>query len=156
MIITNLLGISEWILWLVLFVVFLVAEAATVGLATIWFAGGALAALIVSLFTDSFIVQVLVFIIVSVVLLWAVRPFALKYMKPRKTETNYKGAIGKNARVLEKIDNARETGRVLCAGQEWMARSCNDATTIEVDEMVCIKEIKGVTAIVEPVNKENE
>ncbi|MCR5271585.1 MAG: NfeD family protein [Lachnospiraceae bacterium] len=151
-----MIGFGEWVIWLGLFIIFLVAEAVTVGLATIWFAGGALAALIISLFTDNFLIQVFVFIIVSIILLWAVRPFALKYMKPRKTETNYKETIGKSARVIEKIDNNMESGRVVSGGQEWMARSSVDRVTIETNSMVKILEIKGVKAIVEPVKEEDE
>ncbi|MCR5467399.1 MAG: NfeD family protein, partial [Lachnospiraceae bacterium] len=88
--VSTIFGISGWLLWLILFIAFLAAETLTVGLTTIWFAGGALVALFVSLAVPNFWVQIAVFIVVSVVLLWAVRPFALKYMKPRKTETNYK------------------------------------------------------------------
>jgi len=144
----SLFAASQWIIWLVLFVVFLVAEAATVGLTTIWFAGGALAALLTSLVTDNIIVQLVVFLIISFLLLYTVRPFALKYMKPRKTETNYKGAIGQSGRVIEEINNKLETGRIVVNGQEWMARTVNPDETIAVDEMVNVEEITGVKAMV--------
>jgi len=144
----SFLSASQWIIWLVLFVVFLAAEAATVGLTTIWFAGGALAALLTSLVTDNILVQLVVFLIVSFILLWTVRPFALKYMKPRKTETNYKGAIGQSGRVIEEINNKLETGRIVVNGQEWMARAADQDEIIPVDEMVSIQEITGVKAIV--------
>ena len=122
------------IFWLALFVILLIIEIITVGLTTIWFAGGSMAALLV----------------VSFVLLFFTRPWAVKYLNPHKTRTNYEDAIGKTVRVTMKIDNIEETGTAVLNGQEWTARSNDDAVTIEADTTAEVVAISGVKLIVKP------
>ena len=105
----------------------------TVGLATIWFAGGSMVALIVAAVGGPIWLQVILFFVVSFVLLFFTRPWAVKYLNPHKTRTNYEDAIGKTVRVTAKIDNIAETGTAVLNGQEWTARSNDEAVTIDAD-----------------------
>ena len=132
------------IFWLALFVILLIIEIITVGLATIWFAGGSMAALIVAAVGGPVWLQV------SFILLFFTRPWAVKYLNPHKTRTNYEDAIGKTVRVTMKIDNIEETGTAVLNGQEWTARSNDDAVTIEADTTAEVVAISGVKLIVKP------
>ena len=147
------------IFWLALFVILLIIEIITVGLTTIWFAGGSMAALIVAAASDVYKrqavggpvwLQVILFLVVSFVLLFFTRPWAVKYLNPHKTRTNYEDAIGKTVRVTMKIDNIEETGTAVLNGQEWTARSNDDAVTIEADTTAEVVAISGVKLIVKP------
>ena len=135
-------------IWIALIIVFLIIEIATVGLATIWFAGGAVVALLVGLIGGPIWLQVLLFFVVSVLLLVFTRPWAVKYITPHKTKTNYESAVGKTVRVTEKIDNVAVTGTVLMGGQEWTARSERDDVTFEVDSLPRVMAVSGVKLIV--------
>ena len=104
------------IFWLALFVILLIIEIITVGLTTIWFAGGSMAALIVAAVGGPVWLQVILFLVVSFVLLFFTRPWAVKYLNPHKTRTNYEDAIGKTVRVTMKIDNIEETGTAVLNG----------------------------------------
>lgn len=137
------------IVWLILIIVFLILEIATVGLTSIWFAGGALAALILNLLGAGPVWQIAVFFIVSAVLLIFTRPFAQKYINSNRTKTNYEEVIGKLVKVTEKIDNMNETGTAVVNGQEWTARAKNPQDIIEASSIVRVVEIKGVKLIVE-------
>ena len=134
------------IFWLALFVILLIIEIITVGLTTIWFAGGSMAALI----GGPVWLQVILFLVVSFVLLFFTRPWAVKYLNPHKTRTNYEDAIGKTVRVTMKIDNIEETGTAVLNGQEWTARSNDDAVTIEANTTAEVVAISGVKLIVKP------
>ena len=114
--------------WLIGFVFLVIIEAATMALTTIWFAGGALAAFLSSLFHVSLEMQLLGFVIVSFVLLVFTRPFALKCLSGRVTRTNADSLIGSEVRVTEEINNQKGTGTVLAGGQEWTARSQAEET----------------------------
>ena len=111
------------ITWLVLLVIFLAVELATMGLTTIWFAGGALAAFLVSLAGGSLTLQVVVFIAAAVILLIFTRPFAVKYINQNRVKTNADSLIGETAVVTEAIDNLAGAGQVRVNGQIWTARS---------------------------------
>ena len=136
------------IFWLVLFVVLLVIEIATMGLTTIWFAGGALIASIAAMLGAPLPVQIVLFILVSVVLLIFTRPIATKYFNKGRTRTNAEGLIGQEAVVITEIDNLNGKGRVSVRGQEWTARTEDDSEVIATGEMVTIKAISGVKLIV--------
>ena len=138
----------EPLMWLIVLAVFLVIEAITVGLTTIWFAGGALAAFLLSLFHVSLEIQLLGFVIVSFVLLIFTRPFALKCLSGRVTRTNADSLIGSEVRVTEEINNQKGTGTVLAGGQEWTARSQDEETCYPPDTMVVVQSIQGVKLIV--------
>ena len=98
------------ICWLAVFVLLIVIELATMGLTTIWFAGGAVAGFIASMLGANVVIQAVVFFVVSIVLLIFTRPFAVRYINSNKTKTNIDGLIGQEALVLEEINNIRETG----------------------------------------------
>ena len=136
------------IVWIALIVVFLVIEIATVGLTTIWFAGGSLAALIATALGAPYWLQVVLFIAVSLVLLFFTRPWAVKYLNPHKVHTNYEDAIGKTVRITERIDNIKETGTAVLNGQEWTARSAKDEVTFEAGITAEVVAIEGVKLIV--------
>ena len=139
----------EIIIWLVLVVLFIGVEIATVGLTSIWFAGGALAALIFSLLGINIFWQIAIFVVVSAILILFTRPWALKYFKPRLVKTNYETVIGVDVCLTESVDNLRGTGTALYKGQEWSARAYNEEKTFEAGTIVTVKEIRGVTLYVD-------
>ena len=139
--------------WLMAFIILVVMEFLTMGLTTIWFAIGALTAFFASLFGASFWIQIILFLVVSLVVLVVYRPLAVKYVNSRRTKTNVDDLVGKEAKVTEKIDNLNQTGRVVLNGMDWSARTTIGGT-IDVDTIVKVIEVKGVKLIVEPVISE--
>ncbi len=135
------------LIWLGLMVAFTVLELSTVSLVAIWFSAGSLAALIVSLITDSLPVQIGAFLLVSIVLLYLLRPFVRKHVNTLKTSTNADRVIGMRCRVVETIDNANGHGIVNAAGRTWTARS-NDNSVIEAGQWIDVLAIEGVKVIV--------
>ena len=133
--------------WLAAFVVFIGIEIGTMALTTIWFAGGALAAFLVTFTGAGIELQLAVFFIVSLALLIFTRPFALKFINKDAVKTNAESLVGRPARVTSRIDNDLATGTAVVNGQEWTARSA-DGTPIAEGTMVEIKEIKGVKLMV--------
>lgn len=136
------------IYWLIAFVVLLGIEAATMALTTIWFAGGALVAFVLALFGADIQVQLAMFVIVSFILLFFTRPFALKYVNRNTVKTNLESLIGRNARVTVEINNLEGKGAAVLNGQEWTARALEDDDIYPVGTMVEVKDIKGVKLIV--------
>ena len=114
------------IIWIALIIIFAVVEIITVGLTSIWFAGGAVVALLVDAAGLGPVWQFAAFVVVSVILLVFTRPWALKYMKPRLVKTNYEAAVDKNVCLTEAVDNIRGTGTAVLNGQEWSARAYED------------------------------
>lgn len=141
------------VIWLILFAVMIVAEIATLGLTTIWFAGGALAALALSMAGAGGYIQIIVFLIVSFLLLVLVRPWAKKHFNHGRIRTNAQGLIGQSAIVIEAIDNALSQGRVSVGGQEWAARNAKGDEPIRQNAHVVIREISGVKLLVEESEK---
>ncbi len=144
------------IIWLALFVVLIVFEAVTTGLFTIWFAGGALIALLVSLFLDMWVVQMVVFLIVSFLLLYFMRPVAMRKFNAKRLKTNVEDIAGREAKVTEFIDNLNASGTAILNGLEWSARSVEDSVTIPAGERVLVREVRGVKLIVEPIGADKE
>ncbi|KAB1434299.1 NfeD family protein [Candidatus Galacturonibacter soehngenii] len=142
--------------WLILFVILLIIEIITLGLTTIWFAGGALAAFVASVFNASLGIQIILFFLVSFLLLFLTRPIAMRYLNQNRTKTNAESLIGKIAIVTKDISNIKGEGSVIVNGLEWSARSVYDEVTIAKDALVIIKEISGVKLIVEEKREENE
>lgn len=134
-------------LWLVVMVLFLVVEAVTVGLVCIWFAAGALAALLCAIFGGGVWLQVVLFLVVSAVTLYFTRPLVRKYVNAKVEPTNADIVIGKECRVTETIDNIEGTGAVYVDGKTWTARSENDET-IQKGTLVTALRIDGVKLIV--------
>lgn len=137
------------ILWLIVLVTALVIEAMTMGLTTIWFSGGALAAMIVEMLNGGISLQVVVFLIISLILLFYTRPIAVKHFNKKRAKTNLDTVIGKTAVVTIPIHNLKETGQVILDGKEWTARSNDASKEFEKGSLVKIVEIKGVKLIVE-------
>ncbi len=142
------------IIWLIVLVVCLIIEISTLGLASIWFAGGALLAMLIAVIGGPLWLQILVFLVTSIVLLVFTRPVATKYFNKNRTKTNVESVVGKQAIVTEKIDNLKGAGRIITNGMEWTARSLDDSL-IEEGAVVVIEKIEGVKAIVK-IRKEGE
>lgn len=138
------------IYWLIILAVLIFIEIITLGLTAIWFAAGALAAFIASLFLDNLVIEVIVFLGFSLSLLYFIRPLIVKYFSPRKTKSDYEGVIGKNAIVDITIDNLNLSGRVNIEGQEWSARSL-EGNIIEKGSRVKVLGISGTRLIVSMV-----
>ena len=136
------------IAWMVLLVAFLLIELATLGLTTIWFAGGSFVALLANFMGLSSVVQVVLFLIVSVLLLALTRPVAIRHLNENRTRTNAESLIGRTGIVLEEVDNLKATGCVSVDGQEWTARCASDDSIITKSQVVTIQAIQGVKLIV--------
>ena len=142
------------IVWLVLLVVFLIVEGLTVSLVSTWFAGGALAALLVSLFNAPLWLSVAVFLVVSIALLCLLRPVVKKHLKPKLVATNADSLVGKTCLVTEAID-PMEGGRVKVGDVTWSA--CTECSqSIPAGTKVRILKIQGVKVFVETVKTEAE
>ena len=137
--------------WLGIGIIALVVELITIGLTSIWVVGGAVAALLINIIGCPVWLQVIVFFVVTFLLLYFTRPWAIKYINRNKSATNADSAIGQQVRVLERVDNMRETGKAMFNGLEWTARSVGDET-FEVDEMAEVVEISGVKLILKKVS----
>lgn len=135
--------------WLITMILFIGFELATMGLTTIWFALGALAALIVSAVGGPLWLQIIVFFAVSLFALFAFRNMARESFNKNRTKTNADSLVGRKGIVTEDISNIYATGQVTVAGQEWTARTVEDTVTLEKGEMVIIRSISGVKLIVE-------
>lgn len=141
------------IYWLILFIVLLVIEIITLGLTTIWFAGGALTAFVLSMLEVSPAVQWAVFCAVSLILLFATRPWAVRYFNSQKKEkTNVDSLIGRTAVVTSEIRNLEGKGEVFVNGLTWTARAGEDSLVIKEDTHVTITAVQGVKLIVEVKN----
>lgn len=138
-------------IWLGAIVLFLVVEALVPGLVSIWFAFGALAALISALLSAPLWLQFVWFIAVSVAALALTRPLARKYVNARVQPTNADMLIGQECLVTETIDNLHATGAVSVGGKVWTARSEGDSMTIPRGSMARVLRIEGVKLIVETV-----
>lgn len=139
------------IIWAVLIVFFTLVEAFTLGLTSIWFAVGALAALIASAFGFNFVVQFISFIVVAVILLIYTRPVARKVFKVGQNKTNVDALIGKKGYVIKSI-LPKEVGQVKLNGQVWTAKG-EEHETYNVDEEVEVLAIEGVKLIIKKVEQ---
>ena len=135
--------------WVVALVVFLIVEAVTAGLVSIWFVFGSLVALICAALGAAVWLQIFWFVIVSVATLVLTRPLVKRYVDSRSVATNADRSIGRAAVVTERIDNLAATGAVQIDGVVWTARSTDDAVAIETGERVTVRAIEGVKLIVE-------
>lgn len=140
---------STWI-WLILMVVFLIAEAATVTMISTWFAAGSLAALIVAATGGPLGLQVGTFLVVSGALLACLRPMIRKHFTPRLQRTNVDAVVDSRGYVTADIDNMAAKGQVKLGGMEWTARSA-DGSKIPAGTLVKVDRIEGVKAVVSPV-----
>ena len=137
------------VFWVVALVVFLIVEAVTAGLVSIWFVFGSLVAVICAALGAAIWLQIFWFVIVSVATLVLTRPLVKRYVDSRSVATNADRNIGRTAVVTERIDNLAATGAVQLAGVVWTARSTDDAVAIEPGTHVTVRAIEGVKLIVE-------
>lgn len=135
------------IAWLILLAFLIFVEIITLGLTTIWFAGGALVAFIVSLFYDNLLLESILFLAISLALLFFTRPIVKRYFNSTRVKTNYAAVIGKEALVTTTIDNINAIGMAVVDGQEWTARSVNQEV-IDKGTKVIVESISGVKLIV--------
>lgn len=138
----------ETTFWLVVFVVLLIIEILTMGLTTVWFAGGALVAMLLAFVGFELPVQIIAFLLVSILLLIITRPIAIKFFNQERQKTNAESLIGQKAIVLERIDALRGTGRAEVNGMEWSAKADEPGCIIDAGEIVVIEGIQGVKLIV--------
>lgn len=146
------------LLWLVALIVFAGAEAATpTALVSIWFALGALGALITSAITHSFWIQLVVFLLVSCLCFALLRPLVRRYVTPRTERTNADRLLGQEAEVTEAIDNVSGTGQVRVGGQVWTARTESEhGAPLMPGARVTVLRIEGVKLIVQPMKTKEE
>ena len=137
------------ILWLVLLVGFLAMEATTVNVTTIWFALGALAAMVASMLGAKLGLQVVLFFAVSGLLLALLRPVLRKYFTPKLTKTNVDAVIGTTGLVTARIDNVQAQGQVKLGAMEWSARS-SSGKPLEVGTLITVDRVEGVKVYVTP------
>ena len=142
------------IAWLVLLIILLIVEIITVGVASIWAAGGALAALLLNILGLSLMWQVAAFFAVTFVLLIFTRPFAVRFINTQREKTNYEGIIGKTIRIAERVDNIRQTGMAIVNGQEWTVRAERDDLILEPEMLAKVVNISGVKLIVKEYEEE--
>ena len=142
----------EAIIWLILMVLFLVVEAMTVVTVSLWFAAGAMVALLVSLIGLDVWVQIVLFFIVSAVLLACLRPMVQRHFNPKLSRTNVDALIGSKGCVTADIDNISAAGQVKLGDMEWSARSAN-GLPIPAGTLVKVSYIEGVKAYVLPADE---
>lgn len=142
------------IMWLAVLVILVIVELATMGLTTIWFAGGALIATIIAALEGPIWLQFVCFVVVSLVLLVLTRPVAMRYFNQNREKTNTDSLVGKQAIVTLDINNLLGTGQVMLNGMEWSARSTKEDVKIEAGAVVVVKGISGVKVLVEPQEME--
>ncbi|MDE6107816.1 MAG: NfeD family protein [Oscillospiraceae bacterium] len=143
------------VIWLGLLILFAAAEAATVALVSVWFAAGALVALLATIVTDNIWTQILLFVLVSAITMAVVRPLARKYVFPHRVPTNADRVIGREGVITQAVDNLSSAGVVVVAGMAWTARSDSGAAIPE-GTVVTVKRIEGVKLYVAPAQERKE
>ena len=137
-------------IWIAAIVIFVIIELLTPQMVSIWFAAAAAAGLIALLAGAPLWLQLLLFVLVSLILVVLTRPIYKKYFIKKVIPTNYDALIGKEAVVTESIDNISAKGQVQIMGQIWSARAEGDET-IDVNEKVLVEKIEGVKLIVKKI-----
>ena len=140
-----------WHYWLIAAGVFFIGEIMTVGFLLFWLGISALIAMVVSFFTSNVIIQMSVFIISSIILILATKPLVKKFVNEKNVKTNAFSLVGKNALVIQDIDNLNSVGQIKVNGEIWSAQSSEDDINIPIDSEVKIVKIEGVKAIVKPI-----
>lgn len=146
---------KEVAFWLIVLIVCIGIELPTLGLTTIWFAGGALVAIFAAIVGAPIWLQAVLFIVVSLLLLFFTRPVAVKYFNKDRVKTNVESLVGRQAIVISEIDNLQGIGQVTVGGQEWSARSADDQVNIAVGAVVTVVAINGVKLVVREQQLQN-
>lgn len=150
------------VVWLVILILAIGIEVGTMGLSSIWFAGGALMAVLAAMLSLPVWLQILLFLVVSILLLVFTRPIAVKYFNKDRIRTNVESMIGRQAIVVSEVDNLQGIGQVTVGGQEWSARSEDEGKHLAVGTVVEIVAVSGVKLIVredpqmQKINKQND
>jgi membrane protein implicated in regulation of membrane protease activity len=140
---------DAWVIWILVAVAFGVGELLTTSFVLAPFSGGALVAAIVAVLGGGAVVSWSVFIVVSVLLLWVVRPIARSHLRtPAQLRTGTAALIGRRAMVVERIANDEGVGCVKIDGEVWTARAYDEDQVIEAGTHVQVVEIRGATALV--------
>ena len=137
------------VIWLIIIIITIAVELLTVGLTSIWFTLGALAALVCAGLNAPLWLQIIVFLGVTSVSLGVTRPIAVKYLNKKRVNTNVDAVIGSNVRITEPVNNSRETGKALLNGMDWTARAKEPEETFEKDEIARVHSVRGVKLILE-------
>ncbi len=142
-----------WQYWLIASGAFFIGEILTVGFLLFWFGIACLLAMVVSFFTSNIIIQMVVFLVSSVILILSTKPFVKKFINKKTILTNTNSLIGKKAIVIKEINNLQGTGQIKIGGEIWSAQNESDTTISENQEVEIIK-IEGVKLIVKqlPIN----
>lgn len=140
----------EAFVWFALLVFFIAVEASTVTVVSIWFAAGSVTAFVASLLKAPLWLQIVLFFVVSILLLLALRPITKKYFTPKLTKTNVDSVIGTVGIVTTSVDNVAATGTIKLGAMEWTARSTL-GEVIPAGTQVRVDRIEGVKAFVTPV-----
>jgi membrane protein implicated in regulation of membrane protease activity len=138
------------VLWVILAAALILVESATTQLVGIWFAAGAVIAIIPALLGAAFWIQLLVCLLASIAFLIWIRPIVKTKISVKKLPTNADMVVGKTGLVLEEIDNIKGTGRVSAMGLTWTART-EEEQHIPADTQVLVARIEGVKLIVSPL-----
>lgn len=143
------------VLWLVLLVAFAVIEGVTAGLVSIWFCAGSLVALVATWLGAPLLVQIGLFVVVSLAAMAIVRPMARKWLQPKVEKTNVEGLLGQEGVVVEAIDNLHAQGQVKVGGVVWTARAAGEEEIPE-GTRVRVERVEGVKAIVSVPEEKKE
>lgn len=139
----------EVVFWTVLLILLIAVEVLTMGLTTIWFAAGALAAAIAAACRAPLFIQIALFLIVSVAALVFTRPLAVRYFNGERTRTNVSSLVGQKGIVTGEIDNLKGIGQVTLNGMQWTARAAQKDLVIPEGSVVTVRSIEGVKLIVD-------
>jgi len=142
------------VFWIILAVILIIIEACALGLVTIWFAGGALVAAVTTLFTPNIFIQIAVFLLVSIVLLYLTKPLRVK-LKIGKEKTNVEAVVGQTGFVIEPISPAA-FGQVKVEGIIWTAMSAEPDAVIDKGAEITVSGVEGVKLIVTPTHHNNQ
>lgn len=140
---------TMWLIWLGAIAAFAILEIATEGIVSVWFVGGSVAALVSQLLGGSWLVQIIVFLVVSAILLACLRPFVKRFVTPKKTATNVDALLGRKAVMIRGTQNALDVGIVKLDGKEWSVRSMSGEALPE-GSVVSIVKVEGVTLFAQP------
>lgn len=139
-----------WQWWLITSGIFFIGEIMTVGFLLFWFGIASLISMVVSFFTSNLVIQMVVFLVSSVILILATKPFVKKFMNKKNIATNAYSLIGKTGLVIQEIDNVKGIGQIKVGGEVWSAQS-EDNSVIPVNTEIELTKIDGVKAIVKPI-----
>lgn len=140
------------VIWIIGIIAFVILEAVTYQLVSIWFAFGAIGGLIAAALGTDFYIQMTIFLIISLICILCLRPFSVKILKPRNEQTNVDAMVGKDVLITDEVDNVKGLGSGKLDGKMWSVRSADDSI-IPSNSTVVVEKIEGVKLIVK--RKEN-